>query len=100
TVIYGLGANFDGDIRTRDLRADTVYNTYTRSGLPPTPIALPGAASLSAAAQPADSDALFFVATGTGDGRHVFSSDYVAHRRAVDEMLRRQRGARAGGAAR
>jgi UPF0755 protein len=91
TVIYGLGSAYDGNIRSADLRTDTVYNTYTRSGLPPTPIALPGAGAISAALRPAASDALFFVATGRGDGRHVFNKDYAKHQRAVADMLRNQR---------
>src|SRR5690606_36739279 len=66
TVIYGMGERFDGNIRKRDLQTDTPYNTYTRVGLPPTPIALPGAASLMAAVAPAPSDALYFVARGDG----------------------------------
>lgn len=98
TVIYGLGSAYDGNIRTRDLRTDTVYNTYTRKGLPPTPIALPGRGAIEAALRPADSDALYFVATGLGDGRHVFNRDYAAHQRAVTEMLRRQRAAALQGA--
>ncbi|MBK1690802.1 endolytic transglycosylase MltG [Ectothiorhodospira mobilis] len=80
TIIYGM-EDFDGDIRRRDLRRDTPYNTYTRDGLPPTPIALPGAASLQAVTHPADSDALFFV--GRGDGTHHFSRTYREHREAV-----------------
>ncbi len=81
TVIYGLGEAFDGNLRRRDLRADTPYNTYTRSGLPPTPIALPGRASIHAALHPAEGDALYFVARG--DGSHVFSATLEAHNRAV-----------------
>jgi len=81
TVIYGIGASYDGDIRRRDLRTDTPYNTYTRAGLPPTPIAMPGKAALQAAANPADGDALYFVASG--NGRHVFSANYDDHRKAV-----------------
>ncbi|EHQ51677.1 aminodeoxychorismate lyase [Ectothiorhodospira sp. PHS-1] len=80
TVIYGI-ENFDGRIRRRDLRADNPYNTYTRDGLPPTPIALPGAAALHAAVNPAESRALFFVSRG--DGSHHFSTTYQEHRRAV-----------------
>lgn len=80
TIIYGM-EHFDGDIRRRDLRRDTPYNTYTREGLPPTPIALPGAAALQAVTHPADSDALFFV--GRGDGTHHFSKTYREHREAV-----------------
>jgi UPF0755 protein len=80
TVIYGI-EQFDGRIRRRDLRLDTPYNTYTRDGLPPTPIALPGAAALEAVAHPADSKALFFVSRG--DGTHHFSETYREHRQAV-----------------
>jgi UPF0755 protein len=93
TVIYGLGSNYDGNIRVADLRTDTAYNTYTRSGLPPTPIALPGLASLQAVTRPAKSDARYFVATGKGDGRHVFNSGYPEHQKAVAAMLRNQRAA-------
>ncbi len=81
TVIYGLGERFDGNIRRRDLRTDTPYNTYTRRGLPPTPICLPGVDALHAAAQPADGDALYFVSRG--DGSHVFSATLEEHNRAV-----------------
>ena len=87
TVIYGLGEAYDGDIRKRDLEADTPYNTYTRSGLPPTPIALPGRASLEAAAQPAPGDELYFVADGSGG--HTFSATLDEHNQAVDRMLGR-----------
>jgi UPF0755 protein len=81
TVIYGLGTSFDGNLRRRDLDTDTPYNTYTRTGLPPTPIALPGGAALRAAVQPAPGDALYFVARG--DGSHEFSANLDAHNRAV-----------------
>lgn len=81
TVIYGLGAGFDGNLRRRDLDTDTPYNTYTRTGLPPTPIALPGLAALEAAVHPAPGDALYFVARG--DGSHEFSPSLDAHNRAV-----------------
>lgn len=81
TVIYGLGALYDGNIHKRDLMADTPYNTYTRSGLPPTPIAMPGLASIMAALHPARSDALYFVAKG--DGSHYFSNNLDEHNRAV-----------------
>ena len=82
TVIYGLGESFDGNLTRRDLRRDSPYNTYRRAGLPPTPIALPGAAALHAALHPASGDELFFVATG--EGRHVFSATFAEHRRAVE----------------
>lgn len=84
TVIYGLGDSFDGDIRRRDLHTDTPYNTYTRQGLPPTPIAMPGRSSLFAAAQPAAGDALFFVADGQGG--HTFSATLEEHQRGVDKL--------------
>lgn len=80
-VIYGLGARYDGKIHRRDLDADTPYNTYTRAGLPPTPIALPGKAALEAVMHPADTDALYFVARG--DGTHEFSKTLDAHNQAV-----------------
>ncbi|MGH8255767.1 MAG: endolytic transglycosylase MltG [Steroidobacteraceae bacterium] len=89
TVIYGLGERYDGTIHTVDLTTDTPYNTYTRAGLPPTPIALPGAASLRATLHPADIDALYFVATGDGDGSHHFSATLAEHDRAVRAYLRR-----------
>ncbi len=88
TVIYGIGASFDGDIRRKDLRTDTPYNTYTRHGLPPTPIALPGAASIQAVAQPAAGNSLYFVADGSGG--HKFSDTYAEHNKAVQKMLRRK----------
>lgn len=83
TVIYGMGESFDGNIRRRDLTADTPYNTYTRDGLPPTPIAMPGWGSLIAAVQPEKSDKLYFVATRSGDGSHYFSRTLDEHNRAV-----------------
>ena len=89
TVIYGLGSSYDGDIHTRDLVTDTPYNTYTRPGLPPTPIALPGAASLQAALHPAASDALYFVATDNGDGSHQFSATLAEHDVALRAYLHR-----------
>jgi UPF0755 protein len=85
TVIYGLGEKFDGNIRKRDLTTDTPYNTYTRDGLPPTPIAMPGLASIQAALNPANSDKLYFVATKHGDGSHAFSSNLADHNRAVSK---------------
>lgn len=81
TVIYGLGDDFDGDLRRVDLRTDTPWNTYTRHGLPPTPIALAGVASIQAAVNPADGDSLYFVSRG--DGSHVFSATLAAHNAAV-----------------
>jgi UPF0755 protein len=81
TVIYGLGANFDGNLHKRDLLADTPYNTYTRSGLPPTPIAMPGTAALLAAVRPDSTKALYFVARG--DGSSEFSETLADHNRAV-----------------
>jgi peptidoglycan lytic transglycosylase G len=89
TVIYGLGASYDGNLRRRDLDADGPYNSYTRQGLPPTPIALPGGASLHAATHPAETGALYFVATGEGDGSHYFSSTYAEHNAAVLRFLKR-----------
>jgi len=91
TVIYGLGATFDGDIRRKDLETDTPYNTYTRRGLPPTPISLPGSASIHAVMHPDRGDALFFVATGEGDGSHYFSRTFEEHQQAVQRYLSRQR---------
>jgi len=95
TVIYGIGDSYDGDIRRRDLETDTPYNTYTRAGLTPTPIALPSAAALRAAARPRVTGELFFVATGDPDGAHRFSRTYPEHQQAVAEMLVRQRTRRA-----
>lgn len=83
TVIYGLGEDFDGNLRSRDLLADTPYNTYVRAGLPPTPIAMPGIASIHAALHPKYGDALYFVARG--NGRHYFSATLSEHNRAVRE---------------
>lgn len=94
TVIYGLGSSYDGDIRRRDLLTDTPYNTYTRQGLPPTPIAMPGAASLRAAAQPDKTAAIYFVATGNGDGSHHFSATLAEHNAAVARLVHKQKGAR------
>jgi len=81
TVIYGMGKSYQGDIRRKDIKQDTPYNTYTRRGLPPTPIALPGAASIQAAAHPAGGEAMFFVADGQGG--HTFSSTLDEHNRAI-----------------
>lgn len=89
TVIYGIGETFDGNIRKRDLQTDTPYNTYTRAGLPPTPIAMPGLASVQAALHPASSDALYFVARG--DGSSEFSRTLEEHNRAVNRYQRGNR---------
>src|SRR5690606_11670706 len=89
TVIYGMGERFDGNLRRNDVRTDTPYNTYTRRGLPPTPIALPSRAAIDAVMHPADTDALYFVARG--DGSSHFSRTLDEHNRAVN---RYQRGGR------
>jgi len=86
TVIYGLGDNFDGDIRYKDLKADNPYNTYTRNGLPPSPIALPSRSSIRAVMHPASTTALYFVAKG--DGTHQFSDNLSDHNTAVKEYQR------------
>ncbi|CAM2174138.1 Endolytic murein transglycosylase [Paraburkholderia sacchari] len=86
SVIYGLGANYTGRLHKSDLQANTIYNTYLRPGLPPTPIALPGAAALQAALNPASTTALYFVARG--DGSSVFSDNLVDHNKAVDKYIR------------
>ncbi len=91
TVIYGLGSQYDGDIHTRDLVTDTAYNTYTRPGLPPTPIALPGRESILAAVRPQETGDLYFVATGDGDGSHHFSATLKEHDAAVQHYLARLR---------
>lgn len=89
TVIYGLGERFDGNLRRTDLTTDTPWNSYTRRGLPPTPIAMPGLASLRAATQPAPTKALYFVARG--DGSSVFSDTLADHNRAVNQYQRAPR---------
>ena len=81
TVIYGMGEHFDGNIHKKDLLSDTVYNTYTRDGLPPTPIAMPGLGAINAALHPAQTKALYFV--GKGDGTHHFSASLTEHNNAV-----------------
>lgn len=91
TVVYGMGEKYDGNIRRRDLETDTEFNTYTRAGLPPTPIALPGLPALIAALHPAAGNALYFVATGDGSGRHEFSATLNEHNRAVSRYLSRSR---------
>ena len=88
TVIYGLGPQFDGNLRRADLMADTPWNTYVRAGLPPTPIAMPGSGALLAAVQPANSKALYFVARG--DGSSQFSATLDEHNRAVNKYQRGQ----------
>jgi UPF0755 protein len=90
TVIYGMGASFDGNIRKRDLLADTPYNTYTREGLPPTPIAMPGGEAIHAVLHPAAGNSLYFVAMG--EGRHYFSSTLEQHNLAVDKFQKKKKG--------
>jgi len=91
TVIYGIGPGFNGNLTRKDLRTDTPYNTYTRHGLPPTPIAMPGRAAINAALNPAAGEELFFVATGLGDGGHTFSVTKAEHDAAVGEYLKQLR---------
>ena len=91
TVIYGIGPEFDGNLTRTHLRTDTPYNTYTRHGLPPTPIAMPGRAAIHSALNPAPGNELYFVATGLGDGSHRFSATKAEHDAAVAEYLRRLR---------
>lgn len=86
TVIYGMGDEYKGDIRYKDLRTDTPYNTYTRYHLPPTPIAMPGKASIDAVLHPDQTDSLYFVSKG--DGTHVFSKTLKEHNKAVDQYQR------------
>jgi UPF0755 protein len=92
SVIYGIGSAYDGNIRKVHLTTDTPYNTYTRAGLTPTPIAMPGRDALHAAARPAAGDALYFVAVGDGSGAHAFSATYAEHNAAVARYLQRLRG--------
>jgi len=96
TVIYGLGTDFDGNLRRADLERDGPYNTYTRAGLPPTPIALPGAEALRAAVNPDERGELYFVATGLADGSHEFSRTLKEHQAAVSRYLVRYRKRNAG----
>jgi UPF0755 protein len=91
TVIYGLGSRYDGNIHTVDLQTDGPYNTYTRVGLPPTPIALAGAAAIRATARPEKTDAIYFVASTKGDGSHVFSATLEQHNAAVAAYVAHQR---------
>ncbi len=97
TVIYGMGEDFDGNIRRRDLRTDTPYNTYTRDGLPPTPIALPGVAAIEAVMHPEENSYLYFVATGDGEGSHYFSRTLKEHNMAVKKYQLGQSGIRLPG---
>jgi UPF0755 protein len=96
TVIYGLGQRYDGNIHTVDLQTDGPYNTYTRVGLPPTPIALAGAAVIRATARPEKTDAVYFVASTKGDGSHVFSATLEQHNAAVAAYVAHQRKAAQG----
>jgi UPF0755 protein len=89
TVIYGIGEHFDGNLRRRDLKADTPYNTYKHHGLPPSPIAMPGGESIEAALHPSDGDTLYFVARG--DGTHHFSATIAEHNRAVRKYQLKRR---------
>jgi UPF0755 protein len=91
SVIYGLGTGYDGNLRRADLERDGPYNTYTRKGLPPTPIALPGAEALRAAVRPDERGELFFVATGLPDGSHEFTRTLAEHEAAVRRFLVRYR---------
>jgi UPF0755 protein len=90
TVIYGI-ENYDGNIRFKDLRKDTPYNTYTRHGLPPTPIALAGREAIHATLHPDKTNYLYFVAYGDGSGKHVFSTNLKDHEKAVDLYQRKKR---------
>ena len=96
TVIYGMGDSYDGDIRSVDLRTDGPYNTYTRTGLPPTPIALASAAVIRATAHPEKTDAIYFVASTKDDGSHVFSATLQEHNAAVASYVAHQRQRAAG----
>lgn len=97
TVVYGLGAQYDGNIRKRDLQADTPYNTYRIAGLPPTPISMPGKAALQAAMHPAPGDAVYFVSSGDGSGRSLFAATYAEHQVNVRAYLARYRAGLAKG---
>lgn len=91
TVIYGMGDNYNGNIRKSDLLTYTPYNIYKINGLPPTPIALPSKAAIEAALQPAKTQALYFVAKGDGSGEHTFSDSLAAHNQAVADYLQSRR---------
>ncbi len=91
TVIYGIGEDYDGNIRRVHLTTDTPYNTYTRDGLPPTPIAMPGVGALQAVANPAPGDSLYFVAIGDGSGRHLFARTLSEHQANVRKYLQNYR---------
>ena len=91
TVIYGIGPDYDGNIRRTHLTTDTPYNTYTRDGLPPTPIAMPGVDALQAVANPAPGDSLYFVAIGDGSGRHLFGRTLAEHQANVRNYLQNYR---------
>ncbi|GAB2513655.1 endolytic transglycosylase MltG [Lysobacter humi (ex Lee et al. 2017)] len=95
TVIYGMGSAYAGNIRKVDLQTDTPYNTYTRAGLPPTPIAMPGVEALQAVANPAPGEALYFVAVGDGSGRHLFAKTLAEHQANVRKYLVNYRAAQA-----
>jgi UPF0755 protein len=97
TVIYGIGPAFDGNLTRKHLKTDTPYNTYTRHGLPPTPIAMPGRAAINAALNPEDGTELYFVATGLSDGSHKFSTTKAEHDAAVAEYLAQLRRNRRSG---
>ncbi len=91
TVIYGMGERYDGNIRSRDLKKDTPYNTYTRSGLTPTPIAMPSGDAIRAVLHPDEDGSLYFVAKGDGSGEHSFSKNLIEHNQAVARYLKRWR---------
>jgi len=91
TVIYGMGERYDGNIRSRDLKKDTPYNTYTRSGLTPTPIAMPSGDAIRAVLHPDEDGSLYFVAKGDGSGQHDFSKNLIEHNKAVARYLKRWR---------
>ena len=97
TVIYGIGDAYKGNITRKHLKTDTPYNTYTRYGLPPTPICLPGRAAIEAALHPEKTDAIYFVAKGDGSRGHQFSKTLKEHNRAVQAYLKRLRKARKAG---